>query len=199
MSVPQPELATALELTLDAIYAHDGPWTEADFMALPESNRRIELLDGAVVVSPSPRTWHQWLLAELLAAFNHVRPAHRGALPNVDVRVGAGRIFVPDLIVVDFPPPNRQIWDASEVHLALEIVSTGSKAMDRSIKPRLYAEAGIPVYVRVEMGDVPTALIGRLAGDGYVVGERSPVLRLTEPYPVRIDLPALLGMPPADS
>ncbi|MGH3764662.1 MAG: hypothetical protein ACRDS0_31815 [Pseudonocardiaceae bacterium] len=44
------------ELLLD----HAGPWTEQDFLALPE-DRRIELLDGELLVSPSPRRRHQRL------------------------------------------------------------------------------------------------------------------------------------------
>jgi hypothetical protein len=36
------------------VFEHVGPWTEKEFLALPV-DRRIELLDGALLVSPSAR------------------------------------------------------------------------------------------------------------------------------------------------
>jgi hypothetical protein len=46
------------------LFDHDGPWTEQDFLALPEE-RRIELLDGELLVSPAPRHAHQRLSSRL--------------------------------------------------------------------------------------------------------------------------------------
>ena len=43
-----PENALAAALT------HEGPWTERDYLTLPENNRRIELLDGGLLMSPNP-------------------------------------------------------------------------------------------------------------------------------------------------
>ena len=48
--------------------------------------------------------------------------------------------------------------------MVVEIVSPGSVAADRAIKPRLYAEAGIAHYVRIERAG-PTAIVGQLAGE----------------------------------
>jgi hypothetical protein len=36
-----------------------GGWTVDDLDAFPESNRRYELTDGALTVSPSPSSLHQ--------------------------------------------------------------------------------------------------------------------------------------------
>ncbi|MGQ0465820.1 MAG: Uma2 family endonuclease [Sporichthyaceae bacterium] len=184
-----------MELLVHAIRAQDGPWTEESFAALPESNRRIELLDGQLLMSPSPAAAHQRLSLRIAAVLDRVCPPEWVVLQGVDVRVESGRIFVPDIAVVRAPFRDIQVWDAAEVGLALEIVSPGSRTMDRSIKPRLYAGSGIPVYVRVESAEVPSAIVGRLAGDRYVAGDPGPVLRLLEPFPADIDLPALLPPP----
>lgn len=44
--------------------------SERQFLALPESNERIELLDGEVIVSPSGTCWHQEVLRRLVQALS---------------------------------------------------------------------------------------------------------------------------------
>jgi Uma2 family endonuclease len=77
------------------------------------------------------------------------------------------------------------------VALVLEIVSEGSIASGRAIKPRLYAEAGIPRYVRVEFPG-PVAVVHTLVDGRYVATPAATELVLPEPFPVRVDLPRLL-------
>lgn len=130
---------------------HDGPWTEEDYLALPVDGTRTELLDGGLLVNPSPTVRHQRLSLALEALH---------------------------------PPA-----------LVVEIVSPGGVAADRAIKPRLYAEAGIGTYVRIELSKgEPTATVLRLEGGQYrPEGPADAVLRLTEPFAADIDLAALLA------
>jgi hypothetical protein len=48
-------------VSVSEIELHQGPWTEADYLALPEDNRRIELLDGGLLMSPSASVSHRLL------------------------------------------------------------------------------------------------------------------------------------------
>ena len=177
-------------MSLSAIELHVGPWTEAEFLELPEDNRRIELLDGALLVSsPSPR--HQDMCARMWRALDALRPRGMRVFVPIDVRVGPNRILVPDLVVVRHDRMDFQVLDAVDAALAIEIVSPGSVASDRAIKPPLYAQAGVPYFVRVELGG-PTAVVGTLTGDRYTFGAPDSVLRLTDPFPIEIDLPGLL-------
>jgi hypothetical protein len=52
---PEGEVVTAA-LSVDAPV---GGWTTADLDELPEDGRRRELIDGVLIVTPSPSTTHQ--------------------------------------------------------------------------------------------------------------------------------------------
>jgi hypothetical protein len=54
---------------------HVGPWTEQDYLALPADRRRIELLDGSLLVSPSAGYRHQRLSSQLWLALSSMAPA----------------------------------------------------------------------------------------------------------------------------
>ena len=44
------------EATFEAVFAHLGPWTEDDYFALPDVPARVELVDGALLVTRCPRS-----------------------------------------------------------------------------------------------------------------------------------------------
>ncbi len=123
--------------------------TEEEFLELPESLDRVELLDGEVIVSPSPTDEHQRLLSEVLVelvlwARQHppaeVRPA------PLDIRFGAGRILQPDLALwlAGLPRPAPTPIDRRP-DLVVEVVS-GRRSYDRITKRSVYGDAGVPEY-----------------------------------------------------
>jgi len=72
-------------------------------LALPESNRPLEFVDGEVVMPPSPSLWHQEILSRLVVALrtwalSAPEPVTVVQAP-VDVRFAAGRILQPDAMV----------------------------------------------------------------------------------------------------
>lgn len=176
---------------------HEGPWTEADYFALPEQWRRVELLDGALLMSPSPGSRHQWLSSQVWLAAARAAPDDMQIVEASNVRLAPGRILIPDLVVVRRPGADVVHWEATDIVMAVEIVSPGSVAADRAIKPRLYAEAGIRYYLRIELGKTgPSARQYRRAGDEYeqiVHAQPRQRLRLTEPFALDVDLAALVA------
>lgn len=138
--------------------------TEQEFLSLPESLERTELIDGEVIVSPSPSYWHQ----ELLTRFVHaLREWARGKDMTVvqapmDVRLSANRILQPDAMVfegrLDF---DREGPIESVPLLCVEVLSK-NRAYDRVTKRFLYAEAGVREYWIVE----PSGVVERRTGEG---------------------------------
>ncbi len=174
---------------------HAGPWTEQDYLALPDDRRRIELLDGGLLVSPAAGGRHQRLSFQLCYALGRAAPSWLEVLEAVNVRVAPGRILIPDLVVVTNPGLDLAVWDPAEVAMVVEIVSAGSVAADRAIKPQLYSAAGIEHYLRIELsGSGPSSVAYRLQRGHYVevASSRSgQLLRLAQPFPVDLDLTAL--------
>jgi Uma2 family endonuclease len=171
---------------------HEGPWTEEEFLALPVDNRRIELLDGGLLVSPLAASRHQRLSSWLWSALAAAAPEGFEVLPPVNVRVGPGRILIPDIVVVTTPGVDVVMYHAAVVAMVVEIVSPGSVTADRAIKPQLYVAAGIRQYLRVELGGAGLwAVAYRLRRGRYAEvtrvesGER---LRLTRPFALEVDL-----------
>ncbi|MDQ2790975.1 MAG: Uma2 family endonuclease [Pseudonocardiales bacterium] len=174
---------------------HVGPWTEQDYFALPEDRRRIELLDGGLLVSPAAGGRHQRLSSQLWHALGRAAPSGLEVLEAVNVRVAPGRILIPDLVVVTNPGVDLRVWEPAEVAMVVEIVSPGSVAADRAIKPPLYSAAGIEHYLRIELGSAgPSAVAYRCQHGRYVqVGSSRPAqrMRLAEPFAVEFDLAEL--------
>lgn len=178
----------------EALLHNAGPWSEEDFLEL-RLECRVELLDGSLLVTPAPRVWHQIMTGVLRTALAAAAPPRMTAWESINLRLGPGRILVPDVTVIVDVDPSAVTVPPWMVPLVVEVSSPGNMATERTIKPALYAEAGIPSFLRIEPGpDGPTGLLFSLAGGGYVEGGRFPPgepVRLVEPFPVEFDLAAL--------
>lgn len=140
--------------------------SEQEFLSLPETMERIELLDGEVIVSPSPTPWHQELLRRLVVALSAwaAEPGHAAfvGLAPLDVRFAPGRILQPDAFVIlgslalERAGPIERVPD-----LCIEVLSA-NRAYDRLTKRLVYAEAGVREFWAVE----PAGLVERWHGPG---------------------------------
>ena len=183
MAAPVPE-----------VFAHADPWTEVEFLALP-ADRRVELLDGALLVSPSARLRHQRLSFRLAMALDAALPPGLEVLEAINVRVGPGKILIPDLVVVSTPGLDLTVCETADVVAVVEITSPNKAAVDRAVKPQLYAQAGVLHYLHIELDEAgPHARVYRLQRDCYAqvaCAEPGQPLTLTEPVAVTLDLAAL--------
>lgn len=169
-----------------------GGWTTDDLDDLPVSNYRYELTDGALSVAPSPSNLHQSLSARLFTALEELAPPPYVVAMAVEIRFGHRLTRIPDLMVVHSDEPGRHWFTPSEVVVAVEIESPGNHVEDRTTKPALYAQFGIPHYWRIEptLPQVTTYLRGLT--DTYTATGSSDRLRVTEPFKADIHLAALL-------
>lgn len=105
-------------------------------------------------------------------------------------------VRVPDLVVAKIGAADSRL-SASDVLLAVEIISPGSRNVDLHLKPFEYAEGGIPHYWLVDL-DPPapsiTVFHPGTPDDGYVEGPATAgQLVTTVPFDLCIDVPALVA------
>ena len=154
--------------------------SENEFLQLPESTSKIELLDGEVVVSPSPSYWHQEIVGRILVALRTWARRQRRSVTvghaPLDVRIAPGRILQPDVFVLFARVPRRHSGPITRVpELCVEVLSE-DRVHDRVTKRLLYAAAGVKEYWVIE----PAGMVERWSGAGLTRAEQLRI-RLTTP------------------
>ena len=136
MAMPQPQT----EWTLEMVHA------------LPEDGNRYELLDGELLVSPSPTLHHQRVLMRL---YECVKPyvetigAHETFDAPAAVTFSLRREFQPDLFVLPLHADGRaaeRFEDIGRLLLAVEVLSPSTARNDRYKKRPVYQQQGVPEY-----------------------------------------------------
>lgn len=137
----------------------DHPLSLAEWDALPEdTSRRIERVEGVLLVAPRPTPRHQSIATRLAGVLESaLAPA----------------------------------WNA-----VVEVLSPGTRRIDRVLKLAEYAEAGIAHYLLVEPGPPVTMTEFRLTGARYEhVADHRGGVTVDLGVPVAVDLDALGGQP----
>jgi Uma2 family endonuclease len=184
------------DAVFEAVFAHAGPWTEDDWLAIPDTPARIELVSGVLVVNALPDAVHQRLTKKLTNLFDAACPNGRWeAFPGLNVRLWADHARIPDVVVARTGVEGR-IIDATDILVLVEITSPSNFRQDRITKHGEYAEAGIPFYLRVDLHLGPDELGAsayELVDGGYREYATAPegVLRLERPWPLEADLRAM--------
>ncbi|MGQ5262972.1 Uma2 family endonuclease [Micromonospora sp. ZYX-F-536] len=120
-------------------------YTVEDLLNLPDDAPRIELVDGVIQVTPSPTLGHQDICGLLWLWLRSHAPAGFRAAQAVGVRLSANTSRQPDVLLCRAEvPSDRSMLRPADVGLAVEIVSPGTRRIDRFAKPGEYAAAGIP-------------------------------------------------------
>jgi Uma2 family endonuclease len=154
---------------------------------------RLELVDGEIVVSPSPVPRHSFVIVALGRFLStHVDENDLGELlMDVDTIFGEHDVRRPDLLY--FRKSRRHFIGEKAIHgppdLAVEVLSPGSERTDRREKFKLYAAGGVKHYWIVDPKQQTTEAYVLRAGKyvGRVRGSGSDVVRLP-PFP-KLEIP----------
>ncbi|GAA2716661.1 Uma2 family endonuclease [Micromonospora olivasterospora] len=190
---PQPT-----EPSFDVLRWHDEPWTaRLALELLPETNGpKVEVLSGSVIVTPHAGVDHQSVERELPYLLH--RAARRAGLwvyPEINLICGKD-LFIPDIAVLRASGGGRSVVDVSQVVLLGEIVSPGNRRKDVIDRPREYAAAGVPFFLRVDLRNrVPTLALFELVEGEYrplAAAAAGTTFVMTRPFEFSVDPADLL-------
>lgn len=158
--------------------------TVADLESLPKlEGYDYELDEGRlrIVAAAAMRNWHGDMAFRVTAYF---RARGQAAFPEAGIIVRDRTTRTPDVGVLWERPPTsgKAYHPGSAYSTVIEIISPDSEDDDRLIKPRLYAEVGVPTYWLVERHPEDEwdglVKIHQLTPAGYVVTRTVPLSEL---------------------
>jgi Uma2 family endonuclease len=123
----------------------DRAWTVDEVAKLPE-DLPYELIDGTLILTPSPTPFHQFVGIETSYALREHCPADVFFSVDQSVLVDYRNEPRPDVVLIREEGADCTPVLAAHVLLVVEIISPDSSARDRQDKMKLYAYAGIPAY-----------------------------------------------------
>jgi Uma2 family endonuclease len=164
--------------------------TGAQFLDLPEvkDGAWLELVKGAVIVSPRPNSFHSYTGVKLTSLLDaHIEANHLGILySELDTVFDDDEVRVPDLL---YYGPER-VPDAGDrpndavPDLCIEILSPSNARADRVEKFQLYQAKGVKYYWIVDPEE-RTIEAYALEGGRYVTAGRGAVDQVVKlpPFP----------------
>lgn len=136
--------------------ARDRLPTYADYAALPEDGHRYQLLDGELILTPSPNAWHKRVSRELeFQVLAHTRAHNLGEVFNapLDVTLDDHNVVQPDLFFISKEREtilrSGRIFGAPD--LCADILSPGTERLDRLRKIELYPRFQIPHFWIIDL------------------------------------------------
>lgn len=180
------------------------PWTGrrltlGEWDAIPHDEQfRLELVEGVLSIMAQPPGLHQRAAKRLGPQLDGALPPELEAALEMEVVLVDGvppTIRVPDVLITRSAliDTNPRRLTGQDVLVVVEILSEGTRKVDRILKFAEYAEAGIPQYWIIDL-DPPASLLAFTLVDGAYErsGEFSgPVEIAVDGHPVAVDPAAL--------
>jgi Uma2 family endonuclease len=134
-------------------------WTAAEVRAMQDESRpapRFELIDGELIVTPSPRGVHQMAVFRLCSALDgylQLEGSGVAVISPADIELEDETVAQPDVFVVPaaLAGPPLEWTNVRALLLAIEVLSPSSIRPDRVTKRKFYQRMRVPEYWVVDL------------------------------------------------
>jgi Uma2 family endonuclease len=132
---------------------HSDPskiWTLEEFLQLEETNTPCELINGELIMSPTPTFLHQTILGRLYVLFFHAAESTGGTacFSPFDLCIDERNVFQPDLMYLS--PEKKSFITPRSIKgppdIAVEILSPSNRHNDTGRKKKGYLRLGVSEY-----------------------------------------------------
>lgn len=168
--------------------------TYKDYLLLPE-DRRYEIIDGELLMTPSPKTMHQIIIGRIfriLSEFAEEHDAGKVFIAPYDVVLSKHDIVQPDIIFVSKEGSGiiTELNIQGSPDMVIEILSPSTKERDLVLKKKLYAAFGIKEYWIVDPENEKITLL-TLGKEGYVAQKAIGIVKSLLLKGLKIDIAKL--------
>lgn len=164
-------------------------WTVDDYLLLGEMNTPCQLINGELIMSPSPSPLHQLVSSNLNDILKSAAKKVKGVVfySPIDLYINKKNVFQPDLVFIS--ADRRKIITEKGIEgvpdLVVEVISPSNSYSDRYEKKNQYQQFGITEYWIVDPGNETLEIYSGanwekpvlyLAGEGEVTSSILPHL-----------------------
>lgn len=123
--------------------------TLADYRALPESKQRTELINGELIVSPSPKYTHQQIVFETAKVIDESEG--RTIISPMDLYLDEVTVLEPDIFYLADDNAVCQLrdddyWYGGAPDLVVEVLLPSTAVRNRGVQYNLYQNNGVAEY-----------------------------------------------------
>ena len=129
--------------------AHGHHFSIDDLDQFPDDDGlRYELIEGTLIVSPSPTLLHQRAVMRITYLLAGACPPGLEVLPGpVDVVLGPATMVAPDAVLARTADVGAKRFDDALPLLVVEVISPSSRLIDPNSKRIAYRNGGIGAYL----------------------------------------------------
>lgn len=162
--------------------------TRDDLDTMPDDGHRYELIDGVLIVSPSPIWDHQRVVRNVLVGLLRNCPESAEVLTApFDVVLANDTVLQPDVLVADISSLTQRGLPGPPL-LAVEVLSPSTRSIDLLLKKERLARAVCPHYWTVDPAE-PSITAWRLHDGEFIVDTRAAgdeEFAVTDPFRVSL-------------
>lgn len=145
-------------------------YTYADLAEFPDDHYRREIIDGELIVTPSPVPRHQLSVMNICGRLYNYRHTHGGQVypAPLDVVFADDNVVEPDVLFVRSDHLDRigEKFIKQAPDLVVEVSSPSTRRLELVCKRELYERFGVPEYWYVDL-DAERVEVYRLTGGTY--------------------------------